>query len=131
MSMEAGKQLVRDLVDAHQRHDAAGVKKALSPDLRWHYLASSSTFGRDDYLQGIEMGRKAFDDLTIRIEDLVAEGDRVVARTSNHMRHVGEFLDMPATNRVIEFSAFWLFRIAGGQIEEIWHLDQDFTPKLR
>ena len=56
---------------------------------------------------------------------------RVVARTSNRMRHVGPFLDISATNRMVEFSAFWSFRITGGQIEEIWPLDQDFTLKLR
>ena len=47
------------------------------------------------------------------------------------MRHVGPFLDISATNRMVEFSAFWSFRITGGQIEEIWPLDQDFTLKLR
>lgn len=63
-----------------------------------------------------------------RIEHLVGEGDRVVARWSAVGVHGGEFRDMidtarvyPPTHRPMRFSATDIYRFEGGKIAEEWN----------
>ena len=64
--------------------------------------------------------KKAFPDLDRRIEDLVAEGDKVVARWTATGTNTGEFQGMPPTGRTATSSGITIFRIADGRIVEEW-----------
>jgi predicted ester cyclase len=61
-----------------------------------------------------------FPDLTIRIDDLVAEGDVVVWRITASGTHDGPFQGLPATKKPVTFGAQYTFRFEGGQIVERW-----------
>ena len=54
------------------------------------------------------------------IEDQIAEGDKVVARTRFQGRHTGNFQGIPPTNKPVDFQGFATFRIANGKIAEHW-----------
>ncbi|GAB2538600.1 hypothetical protein GCM10027167_49150 [Nocardia heshunensis] len=56
------------------------------------------------------------------IEDLIAEGDRVVARLSWRGTHVGEFQSAPPTGAVIELAESGIMRVEGDRIVEFWPL---------
>jgi steroid delta-isomerase-like uncharacterized protein len=62
----------------------------------------------------------AFPDLVRRIDDLVAEGDKVVARWSAEGTHLGDFNGMPPTGTFATSSGITVFRIADGRIVEEW-----------
>jgi predicted ester cyclase len=55
------------------------------------------------------------------IDDLVAEGDEVVARLTATARQVGPFMGLPPSDRTYTIGEIHIFRIAGGQIVEHWH----------
>ena len=129
MSLETNKQIVRRLVDAHVHDDAAQLKEILSPRLVWH--TGGQTLGRDDYLAGLEMGARAFSDKAIDAVLLIAEGDRVALYQKVRMRHSGEFQELAASGRTIEFAGAWFYRIADDRIVEAWHIDEDVMGKLR
>jgi len=59
-------------------------------------------------------------DLHIEIEDLIAEGDRVVARIGGHLTHKNPFMGVAPTNRQFPTNGVEIFRIAGGKIAERW-----------
>jgi steroid delta-isomerase-like uncharacterized protein len=63
----------------------------------------------------------AFSDLHVSLEDLVAEGDRVVARCNVRGKHTGESLGFAATNAPIEFEGIVIVRIKDGKIVEAWN----------
>ncbi len=54
------------------------------------------------------------------IDDLLAEGDKVVARVSGYGTHAGEIMGVPATGKPLQFGAISIWRIASGQIVEHW-----------
>src|SRR6266542_4070267 len=68
-----------------------------------------TAYDEHDPLPGQREGREGLKDRvnmlldglapTFTIEDVVAEGDRVVVRWTNHTRHVGHFLGVPPTGR--------------------------------
>ena len=72
----------------------------------------------------------AFPDAHHRVDDLVAEGDRVVLRTTARATHRGEFEGIPATGRAVEFTGLVVYRIEGDRIAESWG-EIDFLRLIR
>jgi predicted ester cyclase len=56
------------------------------------------------------------------IEDMIAEGDRVVVRWTNAGTHVGPFLGSPPTNRSFRIPGIDIYRVDGGKLAEHWHV---------
>ena len=54
------------------------------------------------------------------VDDLVAEGDRVVARVTMSGTHRGEYAGMPGSGRAVRAEGIEIFRIARGKIAEGW-----------
>ena len=65
--------------------------------------------------------RGAFPDLYISVDDVISEGDRVVARCSVRGKHTGESLGFAATNAPIQFEGIAIVRIKNGKIVEAWN----------
>lgn len=72
----------------------------------------------------------AFPDAHHTIDDLIAEGDRVVLRTTAQATHEGEFEGIPPTGRAVEFTGLVVYRIAGDKIAESWG-EIDFLRLIR
>jgi steroid delta-isomerase-like uncharacterized protein len=62
----------------------------------------------------------AFSDLKRPVEDLVAEGDKVVARWTSIGTHDGSFQGIPPTGKTITTSGITVFRLENGKIVEEW-----------
>jgi predicted ester cyclase len=54
------------------------------------------------------------------VEDMIAEGDKVVTRLSAHGTQTGELFGIPPTNKEIGMTAIAIHRIANGKIVEHW-----------
>jgi steroid delta-isomerase-like uncharacterized protein len=63
---------------------------------------------------------RAYPDLQITIEDLIAEDDKVVSRNSVRGTHRGEYLGIPPTGRSVTYNEIFVFRFVDGQIAETW-----------
>ena len=59
---------------------------------------------------------------TYTIEDIIAEGDRVVVRWTNSGTHTGEFLGIPPTNKEFSFGGADIHRFEDGKMAEHWHV---------
>jgi steroid delta-isomerase-like uncharacterized protein len=68
----------------------------------------------------------AFPDLHITVEDMVAEGDKVMTRVSWTGTHRGAFIGIPATGKQVRVTGMYEYRIAEGKIAEWW----DFSDNL-
>ena len=60
-------------------------------------------------------------ELIERLEsELVAEGDLVVHRSRNRVRHVGVMFDLPPSHRVVTIDHVEMWRVKNGKIVEHW-----------
>ncbi len=75
--------------------------------------------------------RAGFPDLSITVEDVMAEGDRVSARVVMRGTHRGEFQGIAPTGKHVEVRAIDMFRIREGKIVEHWGHADDPTGYLR
>ncbi|MBL8131654.1 MAG: ester cyclase [Anaerolineae bacterium] len=62
----------------------------------------------------------AFPDLQSKVEDLTAEGDKVVCRLTVSGTHQGEYMGAAPTGKSFSVSAMHIFRIVDGKITERW-----------
>lgn len=79
---------------------------------------------RDAVRQFVPMLRAAFPDLHYEVEDVVAEGDKVVGRMTVTGTHQGDFATpggaIPATGRQVRWSEIHIGRFANGKLVEHW-----------
>jgi steroid delta-isomerase-like uncharacterized protein len=78
--------------------------------------------GLADFKARVSTLLTAFSPCTFTIEDVVAEGDRVVVRWRSSGTHSGEFLGMPPTNRDYTIAGIDIHRLADGRMVEHWHV---------
>jgi steroid delta-isomerase-like uncharacterized protein len=64
--------------------------------------------------------RQAFPDLRVTVEDLIVEGDKVVARLRFRGTHRGELDGIAPTGRQVDCTGIVISRIEGGKIAEDW-----------
>ena len=64
--------------------------------------------------------RRAFPDLRVTVEDLIAEGDKVVARLRFRGTHLGELEGIAPTGRRVDCTGIVVSRMEGGKIAEDW-----------
>src|SRR5258707_13265961 len=69
--------------------------------------------------------RSAFPDLTMTVDLLLGEGDLVAARWTTEGTNTGPWGDVPPPGKRVSFSGVNLFRLAGGQVVEIWNHRDD------
>ncbi len=64
--------------------------------------------------------RLAFPDLRYTVDDVIAEGDRVVVRWNWQCTHRGEFMGVAATGKRATVTGMAIYRVADGQCVERW-----------
>jgi predicted ester cyclase len=75
--------------------------------------------------------RAAFPDLSVTVENVVAEGDRVATRVIMRGTHQGELQGIAPTGKRVEVRAMDMFRISEGKVVEHWGHADDPTDFLR
>jgi len=61
-----------------------------------------------------------FPDLRVTINDLIAEGDKVVSRNTVTGTHRGDYMGHPGTGKSVSYNEIFIFRFAGGRVAETW-----------
>lgn len=77
--------------------------------------------GRDALKAVIGGIRASLPDLQIALHDVVAEGNKVVTRTTFTATHQGELMGIPATGKQLEVSGAAIFRLENARIAELWN----------
>ena len=111
------RRIVEEIVN---RGDMATFDELVHPDYRDH-IEPPGDFGRDGYRELILQTRTALPDLRMTIEDEIAEGDRVVIRTTVRGTHRGDFLGVAPTGLPVTLRAIGILRIVDGRLVERWN----------
>ena len=123
MSVEENKAVVRSMYETDYSRDPDKVyeeiKVRYSPDFIGHNPWGDVDL--EQYMKNSMAIQKAFSDSKLTLEDLVAEGDRVVQRYAMSGTHQSEFMGVPATGRKVKFGGVMILRFAGGKIAESWN----------
>ena len=120
-SAEANTALVRESVEAFNAGDTNKLLTIVAPDIVIHYAEMPEPLhGRDTWQHGFELAKRAFPDLEIEVNDLVATNDEVAVRLTLRGTHQGEFQGIPATGRRISYVSHEFYRVENGLFVEEW-----------
>lgn len=124
MSAESNKELLRTVCRLINERDRR-VVELYAPDFRYHGPGGQELEGRQGMWGLWTLFLSAFPDLRRFVDDLVSEGDRVVARMTLRGTHQREFLGVPASHRRVALQTVEIFRVADGLLAEAWdHYDR-------
>jgi predicted ester cyclase len=108
------KQFVRDhFEDFVNKRNASVIRKNMAPDFYDHDGPGSKPTGIDGDERMMLGMYKAMPDLHLTIEDMIAEGDKVVCR------NIWRWTDA-AFGKKMQFHGFVLWRFEGKKIAERW-----------
>jgi predicted ester cyclase len=125
-SIETNKTLVRRLMEEDiSKADERVAAEIIHPDFIDHTNPPGMQHGLQGHNAIVRLFHAAFPDSHWSIDDVIAEGDRVVARTTFRGTHLGDFFGIPATGNRVEVNGVHIVRIAGGKVVEHWGSNDD------
>lgn len=119
MSAEQNKSIVRRWVEeGWNKGNAALIDELFTPNFYQHETEPESVNSREA-LKPFYAGY-LFPDLQFTIEDLIAEGDKVVWRFKATGNNSGPFMGGPATGKSVAVTGTITFRLENSRMAEAW-----------
>jgi steroid delta-isomerase-like uncharacterized protein len=113
-------RLLQLLTGYNEAELLAQIKALMAAQLVVEETADRFAFRHALTRQAFQMFHTAFPDLQVTIQDILADGDKVVAREQWTGTHQGEFMGMPATGKQVAFNVIDIVRFAEGKLVEHW-----------
>jgi len=123
MSTEEIKTLTRRFFTEWNKGKAAAmaaIDETCANNIVWHEPTGEDIRGLKDVKQMFSEFYDAFPDIHFAIDDMIAEGDKVVTRYAITATHKGEYKGIPPTNKKVKLWVIEIDRIVGGKFVEGW-----------
>lgn len=121
MSVEHNKMIVRrQFEELINNRNLAVLDTDMAEDFVDHEAPPTQPVGPDGVKKWIVRLYQDVPDLHVTIEDIVAEGDRVVVRNTWRGTHSGPFMGMAPTGKRFELKGMVLWRLTEGRLIERW-----------
>ncbi len=117
---EQNKRVYRRYIELLNAQNFGSLSEVVDPD-RYREICVGFTPGWVNLIDTVTSLKRvlvAIPDLNARIDDCVAEGDKVYARPTVTGTNSGNFYGVPATNRPYEVNMFDYARLEDGRIVE-------------
>lgn len=114
------KTTVRRLLQEMDRGNFDIWDEVTTPDYIYHFPSTSEPLTREDHKETNRAFYAAFPDMRHVVEDIVADGDKVVVRLTNRGTHQGAFMGIEPTGKEIAMSAISMLQLEEGKIVEEW-----------
>ncbi len=115
---EQNKQIVQRYWDGKWNQRSPAILDELqSPDVVYR-SPSMEMNGLEEYKQVYGAFSSALQDTQLTIDDVIAEGDKVMTRVTLRCTHKGELEGIAATGKTLTVTAFTVFRLVDGKIVE-------------
>ena len=120
----ANKALFKRFHDAANTGDievlAKTIDELVAPDAVIRTPLPIDAAGAELLKQVWAMLLRVYPDIHLTVEDLIAEGDKVVARNTVTGTHQGEFMGVAPTGNSVTYNEIFIFRFADGRVVETW-----------
>lgn len=121
----ANKAAFQRVLDAANSHDEAllcrTVDDVFAPDALIATPLQTKAKGAQVIKEVFATLHRAFPDLHVKVEDVIAEGDKVVSRhTVTGTHRGGDYMGLAATGRSVTYDEIFVLRFDGGRITQTW-----------
>jgi steroid delta-isomerase-like uncharacterized protein len=108
MTTEENKTIIRQFFSAWNTHDIAGLTSLIAEQCNGG--------GPEGARREFEAFFKAFPDLAVTLETILAEGDLVATRSIMGGTQSGDFMGVSASGKTAQMKAHHIFRLEDGKI---------------
>ncbi len=123
MSADQNKAIVERFWKVWEEGNIDLVDELLAADHVNHNPATpDQPAGAEGVREVVTMFRSAMPDLKVVIEDMIAEGDKVVVRYTLEGTHEGELFGVPPTGRRLSIKSMAVERVSEGKLREHWRI---------
>jgi steroid delta-isomerase-like uncharacterized protein len=130
MSLEDNKALARRFIqEIFLEGRPESVDELLADDFTPHTWGSTGG-GKQELVAATKRVSAGLADVSMTIDDVIAEGDRVAVRLTSRATQVGPFMGLPPSGKSYEIGEIHIFRIRDGKVVEHWH-QADFLGMMR
>ena len=121
MSAEENKTLVRRYIEeVWDKKNVAALDEFLASTYQRYTSPNTTPLNREGQKQRLAGIRTAFPDITLTLEEIFAEGDRVAFRSTIRGTHQNIFQGIPPTGRQVTVSLLDIVRVEDSKIIEHW-----------
>jgi len=130
MGTEQNKVLVRRFIDeVFVKGNPDSADKLVTPDFTPHSWGKMPP-GVEPLKQAIRHVHAGLADVSFKIEDIIAEEDKVAVRVTARAKHTGDFMGLPASGKQYTISETHIFHVRDGKVAEHWR-DADMLGLMR
>lgn len=123
---DVNKAATRRFIDeAFGKGNLAVVDELVADDYGDHNPPPNLPADKAGLKQVVTMFRSAFPDLTVTVQDIVAEGDKVAVRVVTRGTHQGELMGVAATSRTVTVDEQHFVRISNRKLVEHWGVEDN------
>lgn len=120
-TVSANKAVVlRSESELWSKGNLAAADELYAPDFVCHFVVGPEWKGIDGIKSEVASHRASFPDWEEKVDDIIAEGDRVAIRFTSTGTQRGEFQGIAPTNRKVRIQEVAIFRLVHGKIAEQW-----------
>jgi predicted ester cyclase len=116
----ANKALARRIYEAFSQNNLDALDELIASDFTDHNPNPGQGPGLQGLKQFISSMHNVLYGLQVNVEDMIAEGDKVVARLRISGTHQGEFMGIAPTGNQVTFTVIDILGIAEGKVVERW-----------
>jgi steroid delta-isomerase-like uncharacterized protein len=117
--------------DATNSGDAEVISKMIDevvePNVVFHAPVPTGATGAQALKDVWAVLLRAFPDIHVAVEDVIADGDKVVCRNTVAGTHQGEYRGLPPTGKSVTYNEIFIIRFARGRVAEIWGVVDVFS----
>ncbi len=103
------------------------IDELVEPDVLLSTPLPVAATGAEGIKQVMAVLLSGFPDLHVTVEDMIEEGDKVVGRNVLTGTHLGEYMGLPPTGKVVDYNEIFIFRFVNGRIAETWGVVDVFS----
>jgi steroid delta-isomerase-like uncharacterized protein len=97
-------------------------EELFAADSKQYIPPNAEPLSYEDYKPMAQQIYTAFPEITHTVDDIVADGDKVVVKVSVNTVHKGEFFGIPATGKELEWTSIAIFQLSEGKIKARWEI---------
>lgn len=120
MSVEDNKAILHRYQEIYNSNNLDALGEVVAENLVMPKVMAGMPPGLEGAKRVHETTLIGMPDWHTRIDDLIAEDDKVAARITMTGTHTGDFWGIPATGKQVEFTGIYIVRIRDGKIIEHW-----------
>jgi predicted ester cyclase len=121
----------RVLEELFEKGNLEAADELIHPEFVNHEAPPDNPQGREGLRETISWLHGLWGPMRADVEDMICEGDKVVARVTMHGRHVGEFLGRSPTGKEFATKQIHIWRIEDGKVIEHWSVRDDLGQALQ